>query len=66
MRQQDNHYQPVINELKELIEESRVEMLGTIRQEVLSGIKHETQFSTIKQNLSAFPDKLLAQADYEL
>jgi predicted nucleic acid-binding protein len=65
-QQKDNHYQPAINELTELIKESRVEILGTIRQEVLSGIKHEAQFLKVKQTLGAFPDKVLSQEDYEL
>ena len=62
----DNHYQPAINELTELIQESRVTMLGTIRQEVLSGIKHQAQFLKVKQMLGEFPDKQLSQEDYEL
>jgi len=53
-------------ELAELIKESRVEMIGSIRQEVLSGIKHQDQFTKLKNKLSAFPDLQLTQSDYEL
>ncbi len=40
-------------------------MIGSIRQ-VLSGIKHQDQFTKIKSKLSAFPDLQLTKNDYEL
>ncbi len=53
-------------QLAELINDSRVMMIGAIRQEILSGIKTKLQFKKIKQSLSAFDDIALSKADYEL
>jgi predicted nucleic acid-binding protein len=40
-------------------------MLGPIRQELLSGIREETQFKKIRDSLSAFTEPTLAAEDYE-
>ena len=45
---EDNQY---VNELKELIKESRVQLIGPVRQELLNGIKHEKQFNSLKEHL---------------
>ena len=55
-----------LDELKELITEVRVQLIGAIRQEILSGIKTREQFHSVKSHLSAFTDLNLAEADYEL
>lgn len=47
---------PCIEELKNLIEEIRVQLIGPIRQELLSGIKSKKQFDTLKRHLEAFAD----------
>ncbi len=57
---------PAVQELTELIRESRVEMIGAIRQELLSGIRSPRQFETLRQHLRAYPDLSLAADDYEL
>ncbi|MCD6534246.1 MAG: PIN domain-containing protein [Deltaproteobacteria bacterium] len=57
---------PFINELKNLIEEIRVQFIGPIRQELLSGIKSKKQFDTLKLHLEAFSDVELEAKDYEL
>ena len=41
-------------------------MLGAIRQEILSGIRHVEQFKRLKDYLGAFPDTPLVAQDYEL
>jgi len=51
--------------LTELIREGRVEMLGPIRQELLSGIREASQFEKIRRYLRAFQEPLLEIADYE-
>jgi predicted nucleic acid-binding protein len=51
--------------LAELIREGRVELLGLIRQELLSGIRDEAQFLKLLNTLRAFPDPRLEIADYE-
>jgi len=53
-------------EFRELIEEVRVQLIGPIRQELLSGIKRKQQFSKLKKILSAFPDLPLTPEDFEL
>ncbi|MBN1188956.1 MAG: PIN domain-containing protein [Dehalococcoidales bacterium] len=57
---------PVIEELTELIKESRVRIIGPVRQELLSGIKSESQFKELKTYLSAFTDLILQTEDFEL
>jgi predicted nucleic acid-binding protein len=51
--------------LGELIQEGRIEMLGPIRQELLSGIREEAQFEKIRRYLGAFQEPSLEVADYE-
>ncbi|MFY9558668.1 MAG: PIN domain-containing protein [Terriglobales bacterium] len=51
--------------LAELIREGRVEMMGPIRQELLSGIREEAQSEKIRRYLQAFQEPLLEVADYE-
>lgn len=53
------------NELAELIREGRAQLLGPIRQELLSGIRHAAQFRRLRQHLRAFEDVPLATRDYE-
>lgn len=59
---QDN----LIFELSELISEVRVQLIGPIRQELLSGIKTKNQFNKLKKHLSAFPDLPMVSKDFEL
>ena len=54
------------NKLRDLIADSRVILIGAIRQEILSGIKHQHQYDKLRDNLRAFPDWLLDVEDYEL
>ncbi len=55
----------IVNELIELIKESRVVLIGPIRQEILSGIVSKVQFNKLKQKLNAFEDFFIKQNDYE-
>jgi predicted nucleic acid-binding protein len=52
-------------ELRELIGEGRVLMIGAIRQELLSGIRTAEQFKKLRERLRAFPDLFLDEADDE-
>lgn len=54
-----------IRELKELINEQRVVMLGAIRQEILSGIREQSQFDLLRDKMRSFSDFPLLQEDYE-
>lgn len=56
---------PESDYLTVLIAQRRVKMLGAIRQEILSGIRHPEQFSKLEAYLRAFPDLVLNEADYE-
>jgi predicted nucleic acid-binding protein len=60
-----NKNNPVINELKELILEGRVQMIGPIRQELLSGIKSQSQYNKLRKYLNSFPDLSIQTKDYE-
>ncbi|MCL1466685.1 PIN domain-containing protein [Argonema galeatum] len=56
----------IISLLRDLITDGRVILLGAIRQEVLSGIRHAEQFTRLRDLLRAFPDLELTTEDYEL
>lgn len=53
-----------IHHLTELIEEGRVEIIGPIRQEILSGVRTQKQFDQLKTYLDAFPDIPLTTEEY--
>lgn len=55
----------IVRELSELIQESRVVMIGPIRQEILSGISSNKQFDKLRDKLRAFIDFPLDPVDYE-
>lgn len=55
-----------VQELRTLVEEGRVQMIGPIRQEILCGIRSEKQFEKIEESLSAFPDKVVESGVYVL
>lgn len=52
-------------ELAELIREGRAEMIGPIRQELLSGIRTTVQYEQLRSDLRAFRDTPLVVEDYE-
>jgi predicted nucleic acid-binding protein len=56
----------ISNQLSDLINDRRVEIIGPIRQEILSGIRFEKQFEKLKSYLRAFPDIPLTSEDYIL
>jgi predicted nucleic acid-binding protein len=51
-------------ELRQLIQDHRVQMIGPIRQEILSGIRNDSQFSKLKKHLESFPDLPIFTDDY--
>lgn len=55
---------PEARQLHELIAGRRVQMIGPIRQELLSGIRGQSQFKTLEARLSAFPDLPILTDDY--
>ena len=52
------------SELRRLIAEHLVEILGPIRQEVLSGVREHLQFDRLEVHLRAFPDVPIMTEDY--
>ncbi len=55
----------VTQNLYHLVRQSRVKLLGSTRQEVLSGIREESQFLRIRDHLRGFPNVDLDVSDYE-
>ncbi len=56
----------IVDELKRLIAEYRVAMIGPIRQELLCGIRKHEQYDALREKLRVFPDLQLQTDDYEL
>ncbi len=65
LRRQQATLAPEAIELAELIREGRAEILGPIRQELLSGVRDKRQFELLRDRLREFPDLRLAPQDYE-
>jgi predicted nucleic acid-binding protein len=53
-----------VQELRHLVQDHRVQMIGPVRQEILSGIRHESQFNKLKAHLENFPDLPIITEDY--
>jgi predicted nucleic acid-binding protein len=51
--------------LADLIREGRVQLMGAVRQELLSGIREEEQFQKLRRYLRAFDDPTVELEDYE-
>jgi predicted nucleic acid-binding protein len=51
--------------LYRLVKEGQVQLLGPTRQEVLSGIREESQFRRIRDHLGDFPNADVDERDYE-
>jgi hypothetical protein len=54
-----------VSELAELVRDGRAQIIGVIRQELLSGIKSLDQFEKLRVQLQSFPDEQLETMDYE-
>jgi predicted nucleic acid-binding protein len=65
LRRKDPDQNPTTLELRELIREGRVVLLGAIRQELLSGVPSREQFRNLRGKLRPFPDFPLAADDHE-
>ena len=65
LRRRSGAEDPAVTELEELVREGRAQMMGVIRQEVLSGIRLREKFDEVKGRLHAFPDLPLDREDHE-
>lgn len=62
----DAHTEVVLRaQLGKLVKDGLVEIMGPIRQEVLSGIREPAQFKQLKEVLATFVDLNITTADYE-
>lgn len=57
--------QSLLASLTEAIKDGRVAIIGSIRQEVLSGIKDLAQFEKLRSALAAFRDEQLTSRQFE-
>jgi predicted nucleic acid-binding protein len=55
----------ITDSLRELIYEGRVQMLGAVRQEILTGIRDQKKFLQIRSELRDYEDVPLDCDDYE-
>ena len=51
--------------LEELVRDGRAQLIGVVRQELLSGIRDPQRFEKLRTYLRAFDDPALAAGDYE-
>jgi predicted nucleic acid-binding protein len=56
----------LVQDLRDLIQEGRAQLIGIIRQEVLSGIRNPDQFEKLRLALRPFRDEPLGLEDYEV
>ena len=55
---------PERDELRRLVSAHVAEIIGPVRQEILSGVRDRAQFARVETHLAAFPDVLLLTEDY--
>jgi len=53
-----------IQELRHIIRDHRAQMIGPIRQEILSGVRSKSQFKKLRKHLESFPDLPILTEDY--
>lgn len=56
----------VAQELTLLINENRAKIIGSIRQEVLSGYSDRSRYEKLRDKLRYFPNEQIIDLDYEL
>lgn len=57
--------QATANALADLVRDGRAVLIGPIRQELLSGLKTQSQFEVLRDSLVAFEDLALSMPVYE-
>jgi len=57
--------QAITHALANLVREGRAQIMGVVRQEVLSGIREAKKFERLREYFRAFDDPRLNVADYE-
>jgi predicted nucleic acid-binding protein len=64
LRRDKEDFPAPVQELRQIILSHRVQMIGPIRQEILSGIRSESQFIKLRKHLESFPDLPILTEDY--
>ena len=64
LRRDKSESNTTVHELRRMIQNHRVQMIGPIRQELLSGIRSESQFKKLQKHLESFPDLPAITEDY--
>ena len=57
--------QATVNALADLVRDGRAVFIGAIRQELLSGLKAQSQFDVLRDTLAAFDDLAMPMSVYE-
>ena len=65
LRRGSSSRSPIVVELESLIKDFKVQMIGPIRQEILSGIRSQSQFKNLKKRLGSFQDLPILTKDFE-
>jgi len=60
LRKRKGRKSPFVDELIDLIQEGRIEIIGPIRMEILSGIRESKVFEAFAKRLAAFDDRPIA------
>lgn len=55
----------VVDEWSRLVRAGQVGLVGPVRQEILSGMRRETDFQALRKRLRAFDDIAIERSDYE-
>ena len=69
LRRSTKHLNPaqaaIVADLQELLRDGQARLVGAIRQELLTGIREQRQFESLRDYLRAIPDTELGERDYE-
>ncbi len=64
LRRDDEERSPEREELRRLVSAHVAQIIGPVRQEILSGVRDRAQFARLETHLAAFPDVPLLTEDY--
>lgn len=65
LRRSKAQHSAEVEELRSLVDEGRVAMIGPIRQELLSGVRSGPAFEQLRDHLRPFADEPLETSDFE-
>jgi predicted nucleic acid-binding protein len=65
LRRRTRSEEPAVEQLRWLIDQGRVAMIGPIRQELLSGVRAAESFERLRKHLRPYRDEPLEMEDFE-